>query len=514
MRLGVLAWFLWGLVFGESAKILGVFPLISRSHYVLGSAAMRKLAADGHEVTVIAVYLDKKKLPSMTEVILDGLIEEFVKSGFNILDMEEFAPLENSLAVYDLGTFSVNFTLNHPKVKKLLASGAKYDLIFMEAFATDALIGLGHHFKAPVVGLGTFGTATWLDNNMGNPSPGSIVPHYWSYFTEKMTFCERAHNLLYWIGEHFLLHYFYYPKQKEIYDLSLPDPKPDFYHTIKHGMSLLFVNTHFSIAYPRPYVPNIIEIGGIQINRKPKPLPENLQNYLDSATNGAVYFSMGSIVQATMLPIEMREAILKTFAKFPKIKFLWKWEDTELPGKPDNLLIQNWFPQDDVLAHPNIRFFITHGGLLGLTETIYHGVPVLGIPVFGDQNLNVVRAEARGYGLRIKYKNVTEQSLTWGINEMLRNSKYRQVAQEMSRRYRDQPMTPAQTLSYWVEYVIRHNGAEFLKSAAQELNFVQYFMIDVIAFYFVVILVILWALKRVLRCLKNVVCGSPKRKME
>lgn len=35
---------------------------------------------------------------------------------------------------------------------------------------------------------------------------------------------------------------------------------------------------------------------------------------------------------------------------------------------------------------------------------------------------------------------------------------------------------------YWIEYVIRHNGAHHLRSAATELLLYQYLLLDVIAF--------------------------------
>lgn len=75
-------------------------------------------------------------------------------------------------------------------------------------------------------------------------------------------------------------------------------------------------------------------------------------------------------------------------------------------------------------AHPNVRLFITHGGLLSTQETIYWGVPVVGIPLLGDQKLNMARAVTAGYGVLLDYANVTEESLDWALKEALENSRY------------------------------------------------------------------------------------------
>lgn len=60
------------------------------------------------------------------------------------------------------------------------------------------------------------------------------------------------------------------PSELRARQLFGPDVTPVDY--LAYNISLIFVNTHFSIDYPRPLVPNIIEIGGVHIGT-PKPLP-------------------------------------------------------------------------------------------------------------------------------------------------------------------------------------------------------------------------------------------------
>jgi UDP:flavonoid glycosyltransferase YjiC (YdhE family) len=48
----------------------------------------------------------------------------------------------------------------------------------------------------------------------------------------------------------------------------------------------------------------------------------------------------------------------------------------------------------------------------------------VGIPLLGDQKLNMARAVASGYGVQVDYANVTAESLEWALKEVLENSRY------------------------------------------------------------------------------------------
>jgi len=93
-------------------------------------------------------------------------------------------------------------------------------------------------------------------------------------------------------------------------------------------------------------------------------------------------------MKASKMPESVRLEIIKAFSKL-KQRVLWKWDEETVEGLKEsgakNVKVVKWVPQQDVLAHANIKAFITHGGLLSLQESVYHGVPLIGLPVFGDQ---------------------------------------------------------------------------------------------------------------------------------
>lgn len=125
-------------------------------------------------------------------------------------------------------------------------------------------------------------------------------------------------------------------------------------------------------------------------------------------------------MKGVFMSAEHQATFSRAFGRL-KQKVIWKFEDDIV--MPANVLIGSWLPQSDILAHPNMWAFITHGGLLGTTESIYHGVPVIGMPFFGDQRRNVASAVASGWGLQLDYSNVTDDSLAWIFNEILFNER-------------------------------------------------------------------------------------------
>lgn len=112
--------------------------------------------------------------------------------------------------------------------------------------------------------------------------------------------------------------------------------------------SMFFVNSHYSLTGAKPNAPTVVELGGIHI-KEAKPLDDELKKLLDSAKEGVVYVSWGSMIRAETLPVEKRNSLLKVFGSL-KQKVLWKWENDTLPNQPKNVFIRKWMPQRDILC--------------------------------------------------------------------------------------------------------------------------------------------------------------------
>lgn len=91
-------------------------------------------------------------------------------------------------------------------------------------------------------------------------------------------------------------------------------------------------------------------------------------------------------------------------------------------------------------------------------------------------------------------------------------SRYKENIQKLSALHKDRQIDPLELSVYWTEFVMRHKGAKHLRSAVHDLNWIQYFCLDVIALLTTVVLVfVILTVKCLKLCLRNL---GRKRKQD
>ncbi|XP_057670661.1 uncharacterized protein LOC130902488 [Diorhabda carinulata] len=494
------------------SKILMVFSLPSRSHYILGRSLATGLRQAGHDITMITKFTEKPpegsgsfRYITIPDCQLGDSSE--ASTDINFFEFTEANPVLNIPFMNMFGAACTRNVFENKDVQKLLNSNETFDVVIAEMLMTDSLITLGCHFKAPVILLSPLSPPAWVNNVVGNPSPPSYVPNPFVSYGEKMTFWERSSNAMMELLQKLDLEFWFYGVQNKLVQEYFPQCGN--MHDIHKNVALVLSNTHESVNIPSPRVPAIVDIGGFHIFPG-KKLPADLQKLLDGAKNGVIYISMGSYVKPSLMRPEMKKAMLNVIGSL-KQTVIWRWDEDELPGKPDNLIIGKWFPQQELLAHPNLKLFITHAGLLSITETVYIGVPILAIPVLADQIMNAVKAESFGIGKHLPHSELTEENFRKTITELLNNPKYAENVKHRSVLIKDRPIKPLDLAVYWVEFVIRHKGAPHLKVYGSNLPWYQYFLLDVIIVWGLVFLISIYLIGKVF---KTICCSSKGEKVK
>uniref|UniRef100_W8BNH9 UDP-glucuronosyltransferase 2C1 n=1 Tax=Ceratitis capitata TaxID=7213 RepID=W8BNH9_CERCA len=475
----------------NAARILGFFPSPSRSHLLIHCAVADTLARAGHNVTVIATKPNMYPKAPYNYIQLDTPL--LPDTFMNVLVNDPPPFYKRYPMLLSEVTKMNNRTLSHPDLQEFLRNHGEdaFDLLLLGYFGNEFHLGLGAHFKCPVVISFMMQPFFVINELIGNPSEHAYVPTLFSGLKQPMDFWARLQNYLTTLFEYYYMSPMLERAEQKYYSYNFPTSSgyPSL-EEARHNVALIFANHWFTQGPVRPNVPNLIEIGGIQIKQHPDPLPADIAELLDGSPEGVIYFSLGSNIQGKHLQADKARIMYSVVSKLP-YKVLWQWGDSGYPGNSSNIVYKNWLPQSDVLAHPNVKLFITHGGKGSVVESQYHGVPMVGIPLFGDQPVNVLDVQQLGMGVYVSYADLTEERLRQAVEEVLHNPKYTETVRNFSKLYRDRPMTAHQTVVWWVDYVLRHKGAFHMQSPAVYMKRWQLMSLDVLGFLLTIIITVI-----------------------
>ncbi|XP_064177654.1 UDP-glucuronosyltransferase 2B20-like isoform X1 [Anguilla rostrata] len=486
-----------------AGKIL-VFP-VDGSHWVNMNLLIEGLHARNHNITVVrsaSSWYVKEKSPHYTSITIPlpeviniededffvsflSKILEIQRGGASIMTFISFY-WEMLTGLSEIHRQASQLVVEMFKNQQLMQSlqDTQFDLVLMDPGLPGGVL-VAHQLQLPTVF-----NVRWITSGEGHfvvaPSPVSYVPTSGCAVPDKMTFTQRVKNMFHYFLNICIDTFVVSPHYNRLC-IQYFGPDTKFYHLLQ-SIDIWLMRVDFVFEFPRPTMPNIVYIGGFQC-KPAKALPSDLEEFVQSSgDHGVVIMSLGTLVKG--LPADITSEIAAAFAQIPQ-KVIWRHIGEQPQNLGNNTLLVKWMPQNDLLGHPKVKAFVAHGGTNGIYEAIYHGVPVLGMPLLFDQFENLLRLEVRGAAKVLDVTKLTSQSFLQALENILQDPSYQRNMERLSSLHRDKPLPPLDSAFFWIEFVMRHKGAAHLRTESIKLPWYTYHSLDVISFLIVTMLAIL-----------------------
>jgi UDP:flavonoid glycosyltransferase YjiC (YdhE family) len=157
-----------------------------------------------------------------------------------------------------------------------------------------------------------------------------------------------------------------------------------------------------------------------------------------------VYVTFGSVAGSFPQALPVYGVALRAVAELPVRVLLTVGRDLDLdalPAAPDNVRVEPWVPQQDVLGHAAAA--VVHGGSGSTLGAIAAGVPLVVVPLFADQPQNARRVAEVGAGIAVEPQRddleANIRPLRDAIRSVLEEPSYRERVRGLANELRAEP---------------------------------------------------------------------------
>lgn len=334
----------------------------------------------------------------------------------------------------------------------LIASIREYSpTLVLGDFAFLASTALSQLFAVPQVGLSCAPLADPPHSTLlGFPNPLSSIPQFGSNLTLPMSTSDKFWNLLTWAKTNAFF--------KVIVGKKIMEPV-----LLSHGLSLVvpqavIVNTDFSLEWPRSLPHNIKYVGPLLAS------PVAAEKAALAAPFGGRPFILASLGTFASLSRDEFMTVAKGFSMLSPVKVLWKVSTSDLPDgfyvdylkakTSGNVQIVETIAQNEILAGEGCLGFFTHAGVNSINEAAFHGIPIVALPLLGDQLDNVNKAISKGFAERVRLP-LSSQNVFDALQKIIVDPVYKTNAQKLSFSLQNKYLSPLEEATSAIESVMK-----------------------------------------------------------
>ncbi|KAL6484203.1 hypothetical protein MHYP_G00062480 [Metynnis hypsauchen] len=311
-----------GTVRGEKIVVMPV----DGSHWLSMKILVEELSQKGHEMVVLVpeanyhirngsyttrtfkVPYTKADLDASLDMIKKGMLKapgffDIVKTFEMIMNFTEMQVKGCEGLLYD-----------EPLMRSLREQG--FDLMLTDPFLPCGTI-IADAFSIPAVYF-LRGMICGLDVEAAQcPSPPSYVPRLFTGNTDAMTFPQRVKNML-MVGVESILCHTLYCSFDELASRYLE--KDTTYKQLLGLGAIWFMRYDFTFEYPRPIMPNMVMVGGLNCAKK-KPLPVRETSMMEIMSRADLWFLRFDFAFEFPQPVMPNMVMIRGFS-VPKPKLL------------------------------------------------------------------------------------------------------------------------------------------------------------------------------------------------
>ncbi|XP_054766426.2 2-hydroxyacylsphingosine 1-beta-galactosyltransferase-like [Lytechinus pictus] len=254
--------------------------------------------------------------------------------------------------------------------------------------------------------------------------------------------------------------------------------------------SLWFLNADLVLDYPLTLPPNFVFLGDLTSHPPHQIVDQSLRLAIAGARSKGNIVVVSINTLARQLKETTEEAMVEGLSRVP-FQILWRKGRPEVQTSPtDNIHYTGWIKNNDMndlLGLNETVALVTTGGRCGIMEAIYHGVPVLCIPLMSSEHHeNCAKIKNIGMGIILDIDSLTENDVYNAVAKLTLDKSFQTNAQRASRTFKSKQQSAGKRVEFWVKHVLQ-NGDGHLRNVGSGSFFslIQYACLDLIIQLFI-----------------------------